>query len=86
MHKLFSLPDLVKTIEKDCERGNLGCVECKKILAQNIAAYFGEIRTKYEELKRKPEEVKNILLDGAEKAREIAGVNLEEIRKKIGVR
>lgn len=86
LHQLFSLPDLLKTIEKDCYSGNLGCVECKKILAQNIALHFGDMRTKYAELKQRPEEVKNILIEGAKRAREIAGKNLQEIRKKIGVR
>ncbi|MDP2918449.1 MAG: tryptophan--tRNA ligase [bacterium] len=86
LHQRFSLADLVKTIEKDCGSGILGCAECKKILGQNIAAKLGDIRTKYEELKQKPEEVENILQDGAVRAREIAGKNLQEVREKIGVR
>lgn len=85
-HQLFSLPDLTKTIEQDCSTGKLGCVECKKILAQNLAAKLGGFKHRYEELKQKPEEVKNILMQGAQKAREIAKTNLEEIRQKIGVR
>jgi len=86
LHQLFSLTDLVKTIEKDCKSGKLGCVECKKILGQNIAAKLGDIRTKYEELKQKPKEVENILKQGAVRAREIAKVTLSETREKIGVR
>ncbi len=86
LHKLFSLPDLTKTIEQDCRSGKLGCVECKKILAQNIAAKFGEMRLRYEALKAKPEAVKNILAEGASRARAIARATLAEVRGKIGVR
>lgn len=86
LHGLFSLPDLVKTIEQDCRSGKLGCVECKKILAQNIAARFGEMRLRYEALQQKPEEVKNILAQSAQRARAIAKATLAEVRAKIGVR
>jgi len=86
LHQLFSLADLTATILKDCKSGKLGCVECKKILAQNITAKLGDIRIRYEELKQKPEEIKQILNDGTERAQEIAKTNLQEIRKKIGVR
>ncbi len=86
LHQIFSLTDLATTIEKDCKSGKLGCVECKKILAQNIAAKLGDIRIRYENLKQKPEEVEQILRDGAKRAREMAKTNLQEIRKKIGAR
>lgn len=86
LHQLFSRPELVQTIEKDCSTGDLGCVECKTLLAQNISLYFGEMRNKYEALKQKPEEVQKILEDGATRARAIARKNLAKIREKIGVR
>lgn len=86
LQKLFSLPELTKTIEQDCRSGKLGCVECKKILAQNIAAKLGDIRLRYEELKQNPTEVNRLLQEGAKRAREIARANLQTVREKIGVR
>jgi len=35
-HKLYTLAEKVNQIEEDCKKAIIGCVECKKLLAENL--------------------------------------------------
>ena len=59
--------------------------ELKETLAKDIADYFAPFREKRKELAEKPEEVKKILADGAEKARKIARETMKEVKEKVGL-
>ena len=78
-HKLFSTPEEVENVCKECRAGERGCVGCKKQLIQNICDTLRPIREKRAYFESHPEIVDRILLEGTEKAREEA----KEIMKKI---
>lgn len=78
-HKIFN-PEEVSQIEVDCRAGTIGCVECKKNLAEKLAQTlepFHEIRNKWAS---KPEAVKEILIEGSKKAGKIAKQTMDEVR------
>lgn len=56
----------------------------KKDLAEAIVAGLSPFQQKYKELEADPERVKNILREGAERARLIASQTMREVRQKIG--
>jgi len=85
LHKVFTqLADLKETEEK-CRGGAIGCVACKKKLAENLSAFLEPIRDKRERLASNPDTVKDILNDGAKKARRAASRTLEEARDKMNL-
>ena len=84
LHKIFT-PNKVKEIEKKCKAAEIGCVECKKILADSIIKYFEPYRKKRKELEKKKDLVDKILEEGGKKAREIAKETMKEVRKRVGV-
>jgi len=49
-HKIFNKEE-VNDIERDCRAGNIGCVACKRNLANKLNTYLRPIREKREELK-----------------------------------
>ncbi len=57
----------------------------KEILAQDIADYFAPFRAKRKELEARPEYVKEVLTDGAERAKKIAAETMREVKEKIGL-
>ena len=57
----------------------------KNILAEDIANHFKGFREKRKKLEEDSEEVKNILDEGTQKAREIAQETMKEVKKKIGL-
>src|SRR5271156_4604705 len=71
-HKLFSEPDTVARIDRDCRSAAIGCVDCKKQMAENLIRWIEPIQAKRKEFEAKPQQVWDILDDGSRKAREVA--------------
>jgi len=84
LHKIFSPPDRVSQINQDCRKAEIGCVECKRILATNLNKHLEPFRAKRAELEKDPDFVKDILLDGAIRARVIASETMGQVREAIG--
>jgi tryptophanyl-tRNA synthetase len=85
LHKIMSLPEQIKMVADSCRRAKFGCLDCKKILAKNIADEFEGFRKKRKELEKNPKKVQEILRVGAERARKLAAETLAEVKKKTGL-
>lgn len=85
LHKIFSAPEDVERINRECRTAEIGCVQCKRLLAENINKYFADYREKRAALAEKPEQVWDILHDGANRARVIAEQTMVEVRDAIGL-
>ncbi len=72
-------PDNIKQIEKDCRGGKLGCVAHKKEVAQQIADFLGPFREKRAYYEAHQDEVKDIILDGDRRAREVAQATMNHV-------
>lgn len=72
-------------IYEQCTTAGIGCVDCKGMLSDAINAYFRPIRERRRELAARPEEVHDILADGARRAEVIAREVLAEAREKVGL-
>lgn len=77
--KIFNEAE-VKDIESSCKTGKIGCVQCKKALAEKVIEYLQPMLEKREELMKTPDIVDSILEEGAVKAREIARETMEQVR------
>ncbi|AGG06801.1 MULTISPECIES: tryptophan--tRNA ligase [Dehalococcoides] len=85
LHNYFS-PQAVAQITDDCQNARIGCVQCKRALAEAINAYLRPIRAKRSELAKNPDEIYRIMADGAERAGVIARQTLDEVREKMNLR
>ncbi len=88
---LYDLLSLVATTEK-CEeiaalyrRGGFGYGDIKKALADAAESFWAEPRARRAELAAKPDFVKQVLADGAAKARAKAGVVLKRAQDACGI-
>ena len=86
LHGCFSAPARVQEIERDCRSAALGCVDCKKELAERVVADLAPIREKQDAWRARPKELAEILASGRERAGAIARATMTEVRAKIGVR
>jgi len=84
LHKFFSANEVAQ-IEVDCRSAAIGCVECKKKFAENLALYFGPFRERRQEFARDPSYVWDVLADGAQRACVIADRVLAEVTEAIGL-
>jgi tryptophanyl-tRNA synthetase len=85
MHKIFSSPDEVATVDRECRTAGIGCVDCKKLLAKNMNAHLEPFRECRAELDKTPDHIWDVLYDGARRARSIADETMEEVRQAIGM-
>lgn len=81
-HKKFN-PEEISEIESGCRSGALGCVECKFKCSDKIANFFEPVREKRKQLESKPDEIKQILIDGEERSRKVAQKTMSEVHEKM---
>ena len=67
------------------EKQDIKFSELKDALAEDISNHFAPFRKKRKELEAKPEYVKKVLSEGAEKARIIARETMKEVKEKVGL-
>ena len=86
LHGFFTDDETRADIDTQCRAGTIGCVDCKKILSENIAADFAPYRERAAHFRANPHQVREVLDAGAEKARAIASATLDEVRERMGLR
>jgi len=84
LHRHFSPSETVEEVAGQCRTAGWGCLDCKKVLARNIAEAFAPIRERAAELRRDESQVHDILRAGAERARAIASETMGEVRRRMG--
>jgi len=83
-HKVFNEEEIPQ-IEEDCKGGKIGCVQCKKRLAQKMTEHLEPIYERRQKLLEKPGVVKEILHNGNENAKKVASKTMEEVRKAMKI-
>src|SRR3954469_10153686 len=84
LHRAFSPPDVVTHVETQCRTAGWGCIDCKKVLFENVNAELTPIRTRAAEIRAHPEQVAQVAGDGAATARRVAGATMREVKEKMG--
>lgn len=85
MHKIFSPKEDVDMVNVECRRAGIGCVDCKKLYAKHLNNHLAPFRERRAQFAQKPDEVNDILLDGARRARAIAAQTMKEVREAVGL-
>lgn len=80
-HKLFSEPETISRVDRECRAATIGCVDDKKLLAEKMIEALAPIRARREEIDRNPDMVWEILRRGNAVARERAAETLDLVRK-----
>ncbi len=86
LHKHFADDEQLEDIAHQCRTAQRGCVDCKRILADNIDRAFAPFREKAAHYRAHPEEVHEILDDGARRASAIARETMDEVRSRMGLK
>jgi tryptophanyl-tRNA synthetase len=84
-HKLYTDPDMVAQINTRCRKADIGCVECKKIMADNLAPAMAPMPEKRHSYEERPGLVTDIINEGSRAARAIARQTMEEVRSAIRI-
>ncbi len=84
LHQSFK-PGKAEEIAPQCRSAAIGCVECKRLLAQEINEALAPLRERRSELATRPEYVRDVLAEGAQRARAIARETIREVKDRMGL-
>lgn len=84
LHGHFSSAEEVENVAAKCRSAGWGCIDCKRVVADNIASEFAPIRERAAQLKANPGTVNDILCDGAERASVVARDTISGVRTAMG--
>ena len=85
LHEFFTDPAERAEIAVRCRAATIGCVDCKRILADGIAERLAPIRERARELRENPDRVNEMLAEGASRARVIARATLADAYERMGL-
>jgi tryptophanyl-tRNA synthetase len=84
-HKLLSPPEVAERVARDCRAATIGCVDDKRLLAEQMIAFLEPIQRRRTELLRDPGGLLELLRDGSRRARERARQTLDQVRGALGM-
>jgi len=82
-HKLFSPPDTVARIDRDCRSAAIGCVDCKKEMAEGLVKWIEPIQARRKQFEANPQQVWDILDTGSKQAQKVARKTMNRVRNAI---
>jgi tryptophanyl-tRNA synthetase len=82
-HKLFSPPDTVARIDRDCRSAAIGCVDCKKEMAEGLVKWIEPIQARRKQFEANPQQVWDILDTGSKQAQKVARKTMKRVRNAI---
>ena len=85
LYSLFATPEEKAALAQRYRAGGLGYGDAKKMLLEQMNAYFETARAKRKQLEADPDYVESVLVRGAQKARAEARKTMELVRRAVGM-
>jgi tryptophanyl-tRNA synthetase len=84
-HKLYSDKTTIDRINTECRSAEIGCVECKQIMADFLITALKPLRDKREYYQARPQLVEDIIAEGCRRARRVASQTMAEVRAAVNL-
>lgn len=84
-HKLYTDPQIRQQIDKQCRKAEIGCVECKKLMAENLIQALAPLHEKRRFYLANPQIVEEIMVEGSRKARRIATETMQQVKAAVKI-
>ena len=84
-HKVFSTDEERAKIIEGCTKAEIGCIECKQILINNVENFICPIREKKKALDKEIYDIDEFLAPSQKKANDFSAALMEKVRKAIKI-
>jgi tryptophanyl-tRNA synthetase len=84
-HLVYSDDGVRQWATAGCTSAGIGCLECKQPVIDAVLAELAPIRERAQFYEENPDQVRNILADGSEKAQELARDTMRDVREAMGL-
>jgi tryptophanyl-tRNA synthetase len=85
LHQVYSDEERRKWVTQGCTTAGIGCLECKQPVIEAVQAELAPMRARAQAYLDDPTLVKNIIADGCERARKLAGETMRDVREAMGL-
>ncbi len=82
---MYSSEDTQRWVQQNCTTAGIGCIECKQPVIDGVLAEQKPMRERAQLYLDDPTLVRNIIADGCEKARKLAGETMRDVREAMGL-
>lgn len=82
-HRVYSTKEERKEIHEGCTSAGIGCLDCKKVLLTHLEEELQPIRQRRADLMIHMDDVRDIVQQGNERARTLAGRTMEKVRRSL---
>jgi tryptophanyl-tRNA synthetase len=79
-HKIYSSPAVIERVNRECRTAEIGCIDCKKLVADAMVERLRPIWEKREQLQKRPEQVQEIVAEGSKRAAAFSHGTMEEVK------
>lgn len=86
LHQVYSDAEVQQWVKEGCTTAGIGCLECKQPVIDSVLAELAPIQERARELERDVGQVRAIIHEGCEAARDVARETLEEVRQAMGLK
>ena len=83
LHKAYSPPETIGLVDRECRVAGIGCVDCKKMLLQNLIPALEKHRAARAELDRTPGRIDALVQLGTQKATRVAEETMARVRDAV---
>jgi tryptophanyl-tRNA synthetase len=83
LHKVFSTEETRSWAAEGCRTAGIGCIECKGKLADHLVARIAPVSERRRDFEKRPDDVRDIFLEGARRAREVTERTMTDVRSAI---
>ena len=83
LHRAYSPPQTVELVDRECRSAGIGCVDCKKMLLENLIPSLEKHRAARAELDRNPDRIDELVQLGTKKATAVAEQTMTAVRAAV---
>jgi len=79
-HKLYSTPEVIAQVDRECRTAQIGCVDCKGLMMNHLIPALEPMQARRRHYESKRESVWEILDEGSKKAQRAARATMRQVR------
>jgi tryptophanyl-tRNA synthetase len=84
-HKMFSPLPVIEQINRECRTAEIGCIDCKKLVADRVVGTLAPIWEARAALVSRPSRIEDIVQHGSRKAGAVAKSTLHEVTEAMQI-
>lgn len=79
-HKIYSSADVVKQVDQDCRTAAIGCIDCKRQVADAMVERYRPMWDKRATILQHPEQTQEMVEEGRKRASHVAQETMQEVK------